>query len=148
MKVNLKIFLTLIEDGFNCIHSYFYIEYVKGPYILDIGLENGQFSHCDFFWKSLNTFWKNPNLRKYFWKKWMWQRKYIYHHTLSNHHLPLPSPCSPQSIAVATMTELTELSPVFPVQMENPYSDLTEHNLDILADVSPNIFDKESNGNF
>merc|ERR1712106_94327 len=32
-----------------------------------------------------------------------------------SHHLPLSitSPCSPQSIADATMTELTELSPVF-----------------------------------
>ena len=46
------------------------------------------------------------------------------------------------------MTELTELSPVFPVQMENPYSDMTEHNLDILAEVSLNIFYKESNENF
>ena len=33
------------------------------------------------------------------------------------------------------MTELTELSPVFSVQMENPYNDITEHNLDILADA-------------
>jgi hypothetical protein len=59
------------------------------------------------------------------------------HRQLSSHHLPLtlPSPCSPESIADATMTELTELSPVFSVHMENPYSDITEHNLDILADA-------------
>ena len=53
------------------------------------------------------------------------------------HHLPLPlpSPCSPESLADATMTELTELSPVFSVQMENPCNDITDHNLDILADA-------------
>ena len=55
----------------------------------------------------------------------------------SGHCLPLsiPSPCSPQSIADATMTELTELSPVFSIPMENFYNDFTDHNLDILADA-------------
>ena len=57
------------------------------------------------------------------------------HPRYSGHHLPLSSPSSPQSIADATMTELTELSPVFSIPMENPYNDLTEHNLDILADA-------------
>ena len=55
------------------------------------------------------------------------------HHPLSSHHLP--SSCSPESIADATMTELKELSPVFPLHMENPYNELSENSLDLLADA-------------
>ena len=60
------------------------------------------------------------------------------HPLQQGHHLPLhppPSPCSPQSIADATMTELTELSPVLSVHMDSSYNDFTEQNLDILADA-------------
>ena len=46
-----------------------------------------------------------------------------------------PCPKSPESIADVTMTELTELSPAFSVEMENPYNQLIEHNLDILSDA-------------